>query len=149
MSAGSSFTDMLPEDRLRGIAKILAVGVHRCVELERLAKLRDSEKSADAPESLSSPLELPRQTWLTVSGNFAATTGALDIHFGHEFFPDWQLGFHEHFQVAELANFQTGENNSGESKTTDPCYRGAASAPTLAVRKLAKHALRSPMKLIM
>lgn len=67
MSAGSSFTDMLPEDRLRGIAKILAAGVHRCLELERLAKLRDSEKSADVPESLPSPLELPGQTGITVS----------------------------------------------------------------------------------
>lgn len=67
MSAGSSFTDMLPEDRLRGIAKILAAGGHRCLELERLAKLRDSEKSADTPESLPSALELPGQTRLTVS----------------------------------------------------------------------------------
>ncbi len=67
MSAGSSFTDMLPEDRLRGIAKILAAGVHRCLELEQLTKLRDSEKSANTPESLASSLEVPPQTRLTVS----------------------------------------------------------------------------------
>ena len=58
---------MLPKDRLRGVARILAAGVHRCLELERLAKISEPPNSAEIPRSLPSSLEVPPQTRLTVS----------------------------------------------------------------------------------
>ncbi len=67
MSSRSSFSDMLPKDRLRGVARILAAGVHRCLELERLAKISEPQNSAEDLRSLPSSLEVPPQTRLTVS----------------------------------------------------------------------------------
>jgi len=59
--------DITPEDRFRTVARILARGVVRLIEIERHAAIHDAESSKTPPDSLAGPLEVLDETRLSVS----------------------------------------------------------------------------------
>lgn len=59
--------DITPEDRFRTVARILARGVVRFIEIERHAAIHGTESSKTPADSLAGPLEVPRKSRLSVS----------------------------------------------------------------------------------
>ena len=66
MSTPTPYSDMTPAERLRGVARILAKGVQRCLERQTATADRDSI-CRDSRLDPAEPLASPGDTSLTVS----------------------------------------------------------------------------------